>query len=177
MPPRWLLPVAVVAALLVFGRAFWIGSHKSREDYIRESIKTPEGFTRGMSDIAEFAVQDAKKEFGVTLDFSPQSVEAVEGILGKLHDQHVKAPLEGKALNKRALRFGVYVGEVIRRQKNGHWEVVKITAFDPMMFKITYKHAQGKEGTSFPVNWCGKRILNGDEDNVWHKYRTLVEGK
>ena len=31
-----------------------------------------------------------------------------------------------------------------------------------------------KQSQSFPVGWCGKRILNGDEDNVWHKYQVLT---
>ncbi len=32
---------------------------------------------------------------------------------------------------------------------------------------------------SFPVAWCGRRILNGNEDNVLHKFRfrALGEGR
>ena len=27
--------------------------------------------------------------------------------------------------------------------------------------------------TSYPVAWCYKRIANGEEDNVWHKFQLL----
>ena len=30
------------------------------------------------------------------------------------------------------------------------------------------------EHESFPIGWCGKRIINCDEDNVWSKFRILL---
>ena len=176
MTPRWILPVVLIIVALVLGRAYWIGSRKTHDERMRVAIKTTAGFTKAMSEIAAFAVDDAKKEFDVTLDYSPKSVEFVESILGKLHDQHTQKPLTNKEITKRAMRFGVYVGEVIRRKKGGTWKAFEPTDYDPMAFQITYKNYEGKDGTSFPVNWCGKRILNGPEDNVWHKYLMLVEG-
>lgn len=115
------------------------------------------------------AVSIAKEEHGVTLDFSPQSVEKVELILGRLHAGYQK---RGSTEGQRglALAFGVYVGEVIRQQAGeGRWE---------------RDHPQMGEGamplywrghTSFPVAWCLKRLVNGEGDNVWFKYRMIVE--
>ena len=31
------------------------------------------------------------------------------------------------------------------------------------------------KGDSFPMGWCEKRIVNGDEDNVWVKYTVLKQ--
>jgi hypothetical protein len=115
------------------------------------------------------AVSIAKDAHGVVLDFSPQSVEKVEMILGKLHAEYTK---RGTSEGQRglALAFGVYIGEVIRRQAGeGRWE---------------RDHPQMGEGamplywkghTSFPVAWCLKRLANGEEDNVWVKYRLIVD--
>ena len=115
------------------------------------------------------AVSIAKDSYGVALDFSPQSVEKVEMILGKLHvDYQKRGTSEGQ--RGLALAFGVYVGEVIRKQAGeGRWE---------------RDHPQMGEGamplywkghTSFPVAWCLKRLANGEEDNVWLKYRLIVD--
>jgi len=45
-------------------------------------------------------------------------------------------------------------------------------AAGPDSYPIDYEGHQ-----SFPVGWCGRRILNGDEDNVLHKFRILVLGE
>jgi hypothetical protein len=148
---------------------------QKREQMMTEYMKTPEGYQQAMTDIATFATRDAKKEFGVVLDYSPQSVERVEEILDKIHQQHTKKPIADKDIARRAYRFGIYIGEVIRKHHAGTWKIVTPENFDPMKYEITHKNKAGKAQGSFPVNWCGKRIYNGEEDNVWHKYLFLVE--
>jgi hypothetical protein len=69
----------------------------------------------------------------------------------------------------------VYIGEVIRRKHQGTWKVVEPEDYTPMAFEITYRNKKNQSRVGFPVNWCGKRILNGDEDNVWVKYLALME--
>jgi hypothetical protein len=175
----FVITFVLIILILFFARVF--GIVKARREQRTEVamtnyVKTPEGFTQAMTEIASFAVTDAKKDFGVSLDYSPESVELVDNILGKIYEQDRKRRLEGKELAKRELRFGAYVGEVIRRKQKGHWKVATFTDYDPMKFQITFKNGEGKDNTVFPVNWCGKRILNGDEDNVWHKYLYFVEG-
>lgn len=115
------------------------------------------------------AVSIAKDSHGVVLDFTPASVEKVEMILGKLHDEYKK---HGTTEGQRglALAFGVYIGEVICKQAGGgRWE---------------RDHPQMGEGamplywnghTTFPVAWCLKRLANGEEANVWVKYQLLVD--
>jgi hypothetical protein len=176
MPPSWLIPAVLVVFALLVLRAIWRGAQRKKSLPLNLDKKTPEGVAQAMSDLAAFAVQKVKAEFGVTLNYSPKSVKTVEELLGKLHEQHTQAPLSDEAIARWALRFGVYIGEVIRRKQGGHWEPIASEDFDPMAYQITYPHHDGKEGTSFPVNWCGKRIYNGPEDNVWHKFHLLVEG-
>jgi hypothetical protein len=62
------------------------------------------------------------------------------------------------------------IGEVIRRtETNVRWE-----RDHPVMGEKAYPLHWGK-GDSFPMGWCEKRIVNGDEDNVWVKYTVLKQ--
>jgi hypothetical protein len=72
--------------------------------------------------LSQEAISIAKEYRGISLDYSPASVEQVETILGKLHDEYKK---RGTTEGQRglALAFGVYIGEVIRKQAGeGPWE-------------------------------------------------------
>jgi hypothetical protein len=124
-----------------------------------------------MAALADEAVSRACSEFQVTLDFGPESVDAVEQLLGKLHARRAAGELTDAQLHREAMTWGAYVGEVIRRLKGGHWEKNHHVA-GPDTYPINYAGHQ-----SFPVGWCGKRILNGDEDNVWHKFQILTLGE
>lgn len=118
--------------------------------------------------VAEEAVRWAAAK-GVTLDYSPESVERVEPLLAELHERHAKGDLPRDDVVKYAVRYGAYIGEVIRRRHNGRWAVDHDVA-GPGSFPIRW--GDGQE--SFPVGWCGKRIINGEEDNVWFKFRMIV---
>ncbi|HEY8505754.1 MAG TPA: hypothetical protein VIL46_14310 [Gemmataceae bacterium] len=124
-----------------------------------------------MAVLADEAVRRARAEFGVALDFSPDSVAAVEELLGELHARRAAGGMTDARINREAMTWGAYVGEVIRRLKGGRWDKDHPVA-DPDSYPIDYDGHQ-----SFPVGWCGRRILNGDEDNVLHKFRFLVLGE
>ena len=114
---------------------------------------------------AKQAVDTAARDFGVVLDDSPESVEHVEAILAKLHARHIGTPFDDVRLTKEALRWGGYVGEVIKTQREAEWALDSRVGGEGSL-PIAY----GDKSESFPVRWCYKRIVNGDEDNVWHKF-------
>lgn len=119
--------------------------------------------------LATEAVRDAKENNHIQLDYTPESIQAVESILGDVHDQYVKNPASISA-NGLGAAYGAYVGEVIRRSENGvRWE-----RDDPVAGKKSYPlHWGGR--VSFPITWCYKRIVNGPQDNVWNKYLALKQ--
>ncbi len=120
-----------------------------------------------------FLADDAVKwaaEKNVTLDYTPESVERVEGLLAELHEKRAAGKLPDDQVNKAAARYGAYVGEVIRRMHNGSWAVDHEVA-GPGSFPIRWRDHE-----SFPLGWCRKRIINGEEDNVWYKFRVLLLG-
>ena len=115
------------------------------------------------------AVETAADDFDTSLDYSPESVEHVETILARLHDQYAQTRFDEKRLTKESLKWGGYVGEVIKTQHACNWALDSSVGGDGSL-PIVYDD----NGESFPVRWCYKRIVNGDEDNVWHKFTYFV---
>jgi hypothetical protein len=120
-----------------------------------------------MMGLADDAVKLAE-ERGIELDYSPGSVEQVEQMLAPFHELRSRAQLSDEELDRNAHRFGAYIGEVLRRMHGGHWtqdhDVVGPNSY-PFHWKC---------GQTFPIAWCGKRIINGDEDNVWFKFQVVT---
>jgi hypothetical protein len=113
------------------------------------------------------AVKDAETQNHVHLDYGVESIKQVETVLGGIHDQYVKNQ-SSIAVNGLASAYGAYLGEVIRRtESNAHWETS-----DPVGGEKSYPLVWGT-GNCFPMAWCYRRIINGDEDNVWIKYQVL----
>jgi hypothetical protein len=65
------------------------------------------------------AVDLASRNFGVILDWSENSVQQVEEMLGRLHDEMAHAQPPPDVVQTFAKAFGSYVGEVLRRHHGG----------------------------------------------------------
>ena len=119
---------------------------------------------------ASDAVNLAAKVFQTKLDFSADSVARLETILTKARAQMAAAKPPAETIWTVAKGFGSYVGEVLRKQHGGEWGTIS------------------DEGESFPglrlkdgsLIWPWKRVhqrlVEGDENNVWHYYQVLVKG-
>ncbi len=68
-------------------------------------------------DHAELAVKVAAEEFDTTLDYSPDSIEALDAEIESLRD----AGLDGEAAAEVLFVFGCYLGEVLVQHLNGAW--------------------------------------------------------
>jgi hypothetical protein len=154
---QYILIIVLLIVALASGLIIWRRSRKPSQEDVNV----------GMGELAELAVQFADQR-GQTLDYSPDSVERVESILADLHNSKKAGQLSDEDAGRSAIRFGAYIGEVLRRHYGGHWEEDHDVA-GPGSFPIHWG-----QGASFPVGWCGKRIINGQEDNVWHKYQVVT---
>jgi hypothetical protein len=111
------------------------------------------------------------RDNGVELDYSPQSIERAESLLAKLHDEY-RTGMTTTGINGLAMAMGAYVGECIRRDNPGaRWE-----RDHPVAGKGSFP-LHWRDGESFPIGWCHKRIVNGPEENVWLKYTTIRDGR
>jgi hypothetical protein len=86
-----------------------------------------------------------------------------------MHARHWRAPLSDSELVKESLRRGAYVGEVIRGIRPCRWAVSSSAGGEGSLPIVCADRSE-----SLPVRWCYKRIKNGEEDNVWHKFTILV---
>ncbi|QDT47991.1 hypothetical protein Pan258_20310 [Symmachiella dynata] len=157
-------PFLIIATLLIAGS--WYLQTKRRAT---ESRLTHQEVIAEMRKRAELAVADAKKEYDIDLDFSPESVEDLDEILQQIHESHQSTPLASIELRRHSLKWGGYIGEVSKRIRDCEWAVdSKIGGKGD--YPIVYKD----RSESFPIGWCLRRIVNGEEDNVWHKFTYLV---
>lgn len=122
---------------------------------------------------AQAAVDTAGQTHGTKLDFTHESIMKVEQILSAISDKHATENFEQKSLIKESLKWGGYIGETIRKRQGGKWELSRQHEGTGGM-AIRYKDQNGKDGISFPVGWCYKRIVHGGEENVWQKYSHFV---
>ncbi len=123
------------------------------------------------------AVDHARNNFGIDLDFTPGSVEKVEEILTKLCAARPtgflaklfrKGP-SSDAVDLMAKMYGGYIGEVLRRRAgSGAWY------FDDKIMPGNTVYGLECNGSKFwPQIKVHKRFANGPEDNVWFYYRYL----
>ncbi len=109
--------------------------------------------------------------YGVALDYSDESVQGVESILGDFHNEFKKTK-DDSGLRGIALFFAAYLGEVIRRKGlGGSW-----SRNHPTIGEDSFPFAWNG-GDLFLYGWCQKRIFDGKEDDVWIKYRVCVLDK
>lgn len=117
---------------------------------------------------ARDAVDVARRNFGVSLDWGDASVGQVEEILGTLHASGARAR-PGEYVSYFAKIFGSYLGEVFRRNHGATWGVVTLD-------RAECPGLQGFQGTvCWPWDRVRSRIVSGPDDNVWHYYLTLLE--
>ncbi len=141
-----------------------------RQSKVRAPELTAKDVAQEMQSRASQAVETAANEHGVDLDYSSDSVAKVEEILGTIHQQHRSFPFSQDQLVNESLKWGAYLGEVIRKLKPCHWELDSEVGGEGSL-PIVYEDERRE---SFPIGWCYKRIKNGPEDNVWHKFTLLV---
>jgi|SRR5688572_23465271 len=128
-----------------------------------------------MKDHADRAVADTKAAPGIDLDYTPESIQQVEHILSVVYDSKPRGllsrvlsrALSGDEAAQVARMYGSYIGETIRRTWGGQCERDHAVA-GAGSYPIECRGNQ-----SFPLGWCYRRLMNGPEDNVWHKVLTI----
>jgi len=104
-----------------------------------------------------------KQDRDIDVNYSLESIQHVEEELGRISKEVNKTnPAPGTF--GIALGYGAYIGEVFRRDYGGEWAVDHPTG-GPKSYPLTTR----SNTVIFPVGWCWKRLINGDEDNVYHK--------
>jgi hypothetical protein len=120
------------------------------------------------------AVDYALTQYGLTLDFTQESLTHVEAIATALHKEMPKGFL-GKLLKRgpseqdldlMSKMLGGYVGEVIRRQRGGDWAISE--QFNTLGLKFS------DDEWVFPLAKAYKRLTNGSEDDLAFFYKVII---
>ncbi len=129
-------------------------------------------FAQGAVDIA--------REFEVELDYSEESLERVESILARLHDELRGGPpgvSSAEAVGPPADQmemmcklWGGYFGEVVRRRWGGEWSVE--TYPGALFATLTLTIGSSK---LFPSIKVYRRLTEGEPDNIWKFYQAVRE--
>ena len=128
-----------------------------------------------MQEYAEKAVELAR-DFHVQLDFTENSVQALEQILTQLHEEH-RAFTAGRSSPEQAVEeqmvtmcklWGGYLGEVVRRRWGGDWAM---ESYPGANFATLTLNVRG--GKLFPSMKIYRRLTEGPADNVWSFYERV----
>jgi hypothetical protein len=109
------------------------------------------------------ATKWVKKDRGIDLDYSLESTRIIEEELDRI-SKNVNKTNPPQGTFGLAMAYGAYVGEVFRRRDGGSWAID-----DPKGGAKTYPLTTRSNTVIFPVSWCWKRLINGEEDNVYSK--------
>ena len=119
-----------------------------------------------MQAFAEQAVR-LGREFKINLDYSEGSLEQVERLLARFHDELTSAN-PGSKLEEMAKIWGGYLGEVVRRRFGGEWSIEKYPAGDFLIVTLNVNGAR-----LFPSMKVHKRLTEGSSENIWSFYQAV----
>jgi hypothetical protein len=115
---------------------------------------------------SQLAIRSAKFTFNESLDFSSDSLDQVERIMNKLHQQATAGSdtLSESQIAELSTLWGIYVGEVIRRYYGGQWSSVN---------GVPDLALGGKNAS--PIAKTRRRILSGPMDNLKYYFQSIMK--
>jgi hypothetical protein len=164
----WTIIVGTVAgSFVVLGLMLVVAEHANRPSPAPQFTSTDEM----MAYFATEATKWVKKDRGIDLDYTIESIKTVEEELGRV-SKEVNPTKPQRGTFGLATGYGAYIGEVFRRRDVGSWAVDHPTG-GPQSYPLTTK----SNSVIFPVGWCWKRLINGEEDDVYLKAILFSEAR
>lgn len=111
-----------------------------------------------MTDCAQDAVTTSQNEFGITLDYSIDSVALVDDALLSFIDKYHDKALEDQAVFTICNIYGAYIGETFKRHTIASWQYVESQA--PQTFLTV-----GEKTYAF-AGICYERLVNDSKISV-----------
>lgn len=149
----------------------------NRLDEVRQRYDAGEGNIGEIMAAYSLDAIDHAAGLGVDLDFSEDSIQQVEAILGQTHQSRPAGirklftrDVSADALENLSKMYGAYVGEVMRFE----WVDADWTMPEDGPFQGAYTIDYRGMLTSPPAK-VFKRLSGGSDDNVWAYYRVLTD--
>ena len=119
---------------------------------------------------AQSAVKTAKLKWQESLDFTQDSLEGVERILGKIHNAGLYGSGSAKPSEEElavlSKMWGIYIGEVIRRHYGGQWSQA-----EDGTLSLSIGEAKGV----YPIAKARKRMVDGATDNIRYYFSSMTK--
>ena len=106
----------------------------------------------------------------VTLDYSVDSLNHVDRVIGGFHEEGV--PID--EVEATIFRFGCYVGEVFVRNAGAAWRVATQDELENI-FGVPLVIDLPDGSTANPIGKALKRLQNGEEDNLPYFYEVFTQ--
>mgnify|MGYP001769586736 CR=1 FL=1 len=127
---------------------------------------------------AEDAVDFARNNFNLSLDYSDSSIELVESIASQLYDtiprgiisRLLRSGPSADEIDQVCKMLGGYIGETIRRRCGGQWGFNETVLPSGLVVELTIGEVR-----IFPPAKVSKRLQNGSEDNLYTYYRVIIQ--
>src|SRR4051794_33489862 len=120
---------------------------------------------------AREAVKVAAERYGITLDWSEDSIREADRLLARIHhvvSARVPLPEDTEGATVFGNAYGCYVGEVFRKYHGGGWGIARYFPEDVPVLQV------GTGGAIIsPCTQARARITNGDGENLWGYYEAL----
>lgn len=119
-----------------------------------------------MESCAADAVAVAQEQFGFALDYSHGSVESLETVVA-----NVAVGLDGgdkEATEQAVKRWGGYLGEVVRKNLGGQWEMVQYPGGTAAVPALVIAGSQ-----LYPLVKVYRRLTMGDAENICEFYAKI----
>jgi hypothetical protein len=130
-----------------------------------------------MAAYAQDAIEAARANYQIDLDFSDESVKQVEEVLARVYSavrrgwfrNLFRTGLNADQLDTICKMFGGYIGEVIRRKHGGFWSVIDSPTGEGKVICL-----ERGDDKIFPPARVYKRLTNGAEDDVWFYFQVVT---
>jgi len=106
----------------------------------------------------------AKEQFGVDLDFSPESLKALDGALKQEYLED--GSLDEEDIEAVSISLGAYIGEVVRRHIGGEWQI----ADEPPSPRLV--DVPGFDWLD-PIGRVEKRLLEGEAASLFDWFQSI----
>ncbi|WP_026375097.1 hypothetical protein [Aestuariibacter salexigens] len=113
-----------------------------------------------MTESASDAAKVSQEEFGITLDFSADSIALVDDMLLAFVDKYKADALEDKHVFTLCNVFGAYIGEIFRNLVGGTW---RYDTSDPKAPYVLLEY--GERSYAF-AGICYERLVNDSAVSV-----------
>ncbi len=87
--------------------------------------------------LASQAVEAARDRYGITLDYSSDSLRAFSRLIEQAHQSYLSSQVSEQGLEKTVNVWGAYLGETQRRNRRGVWKIDPEAIGDRRIYLIT----------------------------------------